>query len=271
MLKILCPTDFSEPAINAMQFAAKYAQATDAELVLFNVQSVFNVTPIEMVRGKAPTMAAINDQLEDQCRQISQTFKISCYPEVELSGRGLVSVIDEKSAGFDLIIMGTSGVSDYYEFFTGSDTYKVIKGTATPVLLVPKECAYGPISKIVYAVDLQKAENFPLQKLMAWATLLKSEIKILQIVKSHYDPKKGAEIKRSHAEIEDFYGEVVPISFEIIWSDEIASSIHSYMVRTESDSLALCTRHHGFIEGLFHKNVTRMISAIAIYPVFVFH
>jgi len=198
MPKILCPTDFSEPAINATGYAAKFAQATSAELILLNVQSIFNLTPNEIVRGKELTKAAINEQLESQCKEISRTFKISCYAEVELTGHKLSSVIDEKSAGFDLIVMGTNGVSDYFEFFTGSDTYKVIKGISTPVLLIPTECAFSPISSIVYSVDLLKGEQF------------------------HYAN----------------------------WSPGL---------------------HHGFIEGLFHKSVTKVISSIARYPTFVFH
>lgn len=42
MKKILCPTDFSETAQNAIAYAAKLAQTTEAMLVLFNVQSIFD-------------------------------------------------------------------------------------------------------------------------------------------------------------------------------------------------------------------------------------
>lgn len=271
MRKILCPTDFSEPAINAMGYAAKFAQATNAELILLNVQSIFNLSPSELVRGKGLTIAAINEQLENQCSEISHTFKISCYPEVKLSGRNLASVIDEKAIGFDMIVMGTNGVSDYFEFFTGSDTYKVIKGASSPVLLIPAACAYSPISRIVFSVDLQKGENFPLRELVNWAKLLKSDILFLQVVQGHYSHEIEVELKRSELEIKDFYKDEISLQFDTIWSSEIASSIHSYMLRTESDALALCTRHHGFIEGLFHKSVTKVLSAIARYPVFVFH
>jgi len=271
MLRILCPTDFSQSAINAMSYAAKFAQTTNAEIILLNVQSIFTLTPNELVRGKELTIAAINEQLESQCKEISRNFKISCYAEVELSGRSLSSVIDEKSIGFDLILMGTNGVSDYIEFFTGSDTYKVIKRASTPVLLIPTECDYSPISSIVYSVDLQKGENFPLRELINWAKLLKNNVCVLQVVQGHYSHEIEAELKRSQTEIKDFYGDEVPLQFDTIWSNEVASSIHSYMLRTESDALALCSRHHGFIEGLFHKSVTKVLSSIARYPVFVFH
>ena len=271
MRKLLCPTDFSQAAINGMAYAAKFAQATQAELILLNVQSTFDLSPAELLRGKALTVAAANDQLEDQCKEISRTFKISCYPEVALSGRTLAAAIDEKSGGFDLIVMGTDGVSGYYEFFTGSDTYKVIKRTSVPVLLVPAECTFTPLSRVVYAVDLQKGEYFPLRELVGWAKYLGSEICVLQVVQGHYSQEVEAGLRRSELEIKDFFGGEIPLRFDTLWSQEVASSIHSYMLRTDSDALALCARHHGVIEGLFHKSVTKVLSAIARYPVMVFH
>jgi nucleotide-binding universal stress UspA family protein len=268
--KILCPVDFSKTANNAIVYAAKFAQATDSEIILLNVQSIFKLTPIELVRGKELTVAAVNDQLENYCKEISRTFKISCYAEVALSGQGLSAIIDEKSIGYDLILMGTNGVSDYYEFFTGSDTYKVTKKVAVPVLMIPTECSYSPISRIVYSVDLQRGDNFPLHELIGWSQLLKCEIDILQVIQGHYNHDIEIELRRSQAEIKDFYGNDVPLRFDTIWSTEVANSIHSYMLRTESDALALCARHHGFIEGLFHKSALKVLSSIARYPVFVF-
>lgn len=66
MKKILCPTDFSEPAHNAIAYAAKLAQATNCELTLLNVQSMFDFTPMEIIRGKEVTVAGMAEQLETQ-------------------------------------------------------------------------------------------------------------------------------------------------------------------------------------------------------------
>ena len=271
MRKILCPTDFSSQAINATLYAAKFAQATNSELIIFHVESIFKLTPMELLRGKGMTVAALNDQLEVQSQEITTSFKISCYADVELSGHSLPSVIDEKADAFDLILMGTHGMSDYFDFFMGSDTYKVIKQTSTPVLLIPVTCEYSPISKIIFATDILKGEYFPLRKLVDWAKLLESKVRILQVVPGHYKHETEVDLKRTQTEISDFYENEIALEFDTIWSQEIGNSIHSYVLRTESDALALCTRSYGIIEGLFHKSVTKLISSIAEYPVFVFH
>jgi hypothetical protein len=226
---------------------------------------------MEILRGKEMTVAALNDQLEVQSREISKSFKISCYADVELSGHSLPSVIDEKADGFDLILMGTHGASDYFDFFLGSDTYKVIKQTSTPVLLIPSSCEYSPITKIIFATDILKGEYIPLRKLVDWAKLLESKVSILQVVEGHYKHEIEIALKRTQTEIKDFYENEIALEFDTIWSQEIANSIHGYVVRTQSDALALCTKSYGVIDGIFHKSVTKFISNIAEYPVFVFH
>jgi len=271
MQRILCPTDFSDAAYNAVSYAAKFAQVTNSELILFHAESIFNLTPVEIIRGKEMTITALNEQLETQCIEISKTFKISCYAEVKLSGQSLSSIIEQKSVGFDLILMGTNGVSDYYDFFTGTNTYQVIKKSGIPVLLIPANCEYSSIDKITFAADLMKGDYIPLRKLVDWANLLKCKICILQVIREHYNHDIEVALKRTQEEISDFYSDEVIMEFDTIWSNEIASSIHSYILRTESDALVLCTGHRSFIKNLFHKSVTKIISSIASYPVFVFH
>src|SRR5690349_2271872 len=109
MKKILCPTDFSETAQSAIAYAAKFAQVTHCDLTLLNVQSVFDFTPVEVLRGKRMTIASIAEHLETESRQISKTFKINCYAEVESSSSRLSSVIHDKAKGYDLIVMGSDG------------------------------------------------------------------------------------------------------------------------------------------------------------------
>ncbi len=271
MKKILCPSDFSDTAQHGVAYAAKFAQATGSELILFHVQSRFDLTPLEILRGKELTMQAVSNQLEEQSREISKEFKISCYADVALSGRPFGQVINEKAQEDDLIIMGTNGADDYYQFFTGSNTYKVIRQSSTPLLLVPNEVDYASISKIVYAFDLLHARNYPLHQLMFWAKALHSEVCAIQVVQEHYTHELEMKLKKGQDEIKSVFDGDVSLQFETLWSDEIASTIHSYMVRTKSDALALCTQHYSFIEKIFHKSVIKYITSIARYPVFVFH
>lgn len=64
MKDILCPTDFSPAAQNAIAYAAKLAQVVEGNVTLFHVQSVFDVTPASVLTGKKVILANAAEQLE---------------------------------------------------------------------------------------------------------------------------------------------------------------------------------------------------------------
>ena len=139
MKKILCPTDFSEAADQAIAYAAKLSKKIGAELTLLNVQSVFSLPPSEVIKGKFLATEPLSDRLEEQSYKVMDTFKIQCHSEVEPSNRGLGKTIAQRAKDFDLIVMGTNGADDYYQFFLGTNSYQVIRTSAVPVLLIPRD------------------------------------------------------------------------------------------------------------------------------------
>lgn len=271
MKKILCPTDFSDTALNAIAFAAKFAQVTESELVLFNVQSVFSLTPLELIRGSSDTVHRVQEQLEAQALEVARTFKISCYSEVQLSGVELSSIISNNSKDFDLIIMGTDGESDLYQFLSGSHTYNVIRKAAIPVLLVPSDCDFNDINQVIYSFDYLKNERLPLVQLQLWLKLLNSKLCVLEVLEESVSRRVNKDLKNLQILIEEMVATDVPLTFDTIHSNDVPDSINRYVLEHNGDMLALCSEHHSFFGRIFHRSVIKSISIMARYPVFVFH
>lgn len=271
MKKILCPTDFSDTANNAIAYAAKFAQVTESELVLFNVQSVFALSPIELLKGESETVQMVKEQLEAQSREVAQTFKISCYSEVQLSGVQLSTIISANAKDFDLIIMGTDGESDIAQFFSGSHTYNVIRKAAVPVLLIPPDCSFTNISNTVYSFDYLREESLPMDQLSMWLTLLNSKLCVLEVLEQSVSVRINKELKSMQELIEEMVPTEIPISFHTLHSGNIPESINEYVLSSNADMLALCSQHHSLLGNIFHTSVIRKISIMARYPVFVFH
>lgn len=271
MKKILCPTDFSDTAQNAIAYAAKLAQATSARLVLFNVQSVFDFAPEEIFMEKGTMFEPVAQSLETQSLEISRTFKISCYAEVQQSAASLEKTIAEKAADYDLIVMGTNGPDDIYQFLTGSNAYKASIKSATPVLLVPDGCAYSEIDVLVYAFDYLRNRKLPLTQLNPWVKALKCELCVLQVIEEAYSEEVEDELKELQFISRMLYEEDIKLTFDTIRSYEIAESINSYVLRTKPDMLALCGIRRNLLERLFHNSLIRNISSTSSFPVFIFH
>ena len=215
---------------------------------------------------------AVTERLDQLQKEVQQFFKISCTAEVVLSGSLLSDAIAQYATGFSLVVMGTEGVKDIMEFFTGSKTYNAIHKSKIPFILVPSDCIYSEIKNIVYAFNYLEQRDLPLKQLLPWIKSLQCSLTVLQVNENAVSQDVNEEMKELQYIIsEKWKGEMIDIHFDTIESSEIAPSLNSYVLRNESDILALCTVHRNFIQQVFHKSVIKVISGISSYPVLVFH
>jgi len=269
MIKILCPTDFSDPADNAIAYAAALSKKIGAELTLLNVQSIMSLPVIEIIKGKFLATEPIVEKLETQCYQVMDMFKITCLAEVQPENGLLVDIIAKRSKDFDLLIMGTNGADDYNNFFFGSRSYQVAIESLIPVLLIPSTCRYKEITTMVYAYDYEREQQLPMAQLSKWAELIEAKITVL-MVKSHY----SREVEVSSQAIEERVvnsNDLPDVKFDTVYEDDAFSGVHDYFVKNGYDALSVCSTQHSFITNIFHKSLIKELSSGANYPLFIFH
>ncbi len=269
MKKILCPTDFSETAAQAIEYAAKLCKTIDAELTLLNVQSVLSLPPVEVIKGKFLATEPIRERLEDLSYQVMEAFKITCLTEVQPSNQSLSDIISSRARDFDMIVMGTNGADDYSQFFFGSNSYQVARASSVPVVLIPSGCGKLDINNMVFAFDYEGQQKPPIEQVTEWTTLLNIKVTILQ-VKDHYSREvevNSKEIEENHKVYTDHMG----VDFDTVYSDEVVDCINHYVLQKKADALALCTIDHGLIKSLFHKSIIKALSSTVNYPLFIFH
>jgi len=271
MKKILCPTDFSDAAHGAIAYAAKLALVTGSELTLLHVQSLFDLNSLELVPGNRMMADNEKEQLDEQSREVSKVFKISCRAEIQSSFSRLSNVIASRGNDFDLIVMGSDGPDDLYQFFGGSNTYNAITKTQLPVLVIPVGYVYSEIKRMVYAFDYLRERSLPFGRMIPWIKALGCQLTVLQVMEEAYSKEAEDDLKELQVVIRNLYGGDLNFPYDTIRSSDVAQSINSYILRKQPDVLALCSVHRNFLERIFHKSVIRNISAICSYPVFVFH
>lgn len=271
MKKILCPTDFSDTARNAIVYAAKLTHKLNADLTLFNVQSLGDLTLEEVARGEDLNVAIAAEQLESLCLEVSTVFKISCHAAMATSLMSKDSRIGNIAGDYDLIVMGTDGPDDMFQFLLGSNTYQVIKKTSTAVLLIPSDCGYSDISSTAYAFDYKHHPTLPLQQLLPMLITFGSTLAVVAVTDGAHSEDATLEVETFSKRVAQLHKEGIQAEFHIRRSDDAAKSIDQFVTENKMDLLALCSLHHNFIHRLFHKSVIRSVSAMAHYPVLVFH
>lgn len=153
--RILCPTDFSDPSLQALKVAVELAQNFSATLLLVNI-----VPPIPV-----PTRPIAGSTLAEP--GLSPAFDVTSYL-MELTGsakEGLKKLADEhipqgipaeisvssgqpdleiikiaKQENADLIVIATHGQRGWRRFLFGSVAEKVVRLAERPVLVI-----HGPL------------------------------------------------------------------------------------------------------------------------------
>ena len=140
--RILCPTDFSELSVGAVNYAVLLAEAFGAELHVLHVvdqayQYWMAVGPETLPVGPTPKelMTIAKKQMDEFADQYVPE-KVQASREV-LSGRPFLEIIRvAKERKSDLIVIGTHGRGALKQVLLGSVAEKVVRKAPCPVLSV---------------------------------------------------------------------------------------------------------------------------------------
>lgn len=139
-------------ATNAFVHALEFAKVVKAELILLhtfeipvydsqffpeNYASIYTsieLAKFEMFKDEIPKLRTIAAE-----RKLDDIVIKHRLMDGDLI-YNLKNAVEEDQ--IDFVIMGTSGVSDWTKFFTGSNTSSVISGVEVPVLCVPVDAKF---------------------------------------------------------------------------------------------------------------------------------
>jgi nucleotide-binding universal stress UspA family protein len=143
--RILCPVDFSESSIRALQYAMSMAQAADGEVIVLHVveHEPENAADMAIVAGNAGMTVGdfLKGREEALCRRLEEIPAArpkskSCHSEVLMTHgkpwREVLRVAAERQT--DLIVIGVQGRGSADLLFFGSTTQHVVRGATCPVL-----------------------------------------------------------------------------------------------------------------------------------------
>jgi nucleotide-binding universal stress UspA family protein len=140
--RILCPLDFSDASLKALDYALSLAKEADAELLLLHaIESL-----PESANWKMSSTPAVveylrlyeHDALERLRAVIPDEARGWCSPHVLLvSGRAHAEILRvARERDVQLIVMGVHGRNTVERLFFGSTTNHVVRAAACPVLSV---------------------------------------------------------------------------------------------------------------------------------------
>ncbi|MBS4016523.1 MAG: universal stress protein [Candidatus Latescibacteria bacterium] len=148
--KILCPTDFSTPSIEALKIANDMALSYSAKLYIVNI-----VTPVPLLSAPPAfttsgipgsiDLVAYRKSLEESAKtelekllKKSVSKKIKAVPIIAYgdAAEQILNIADKEK--IDLVVIATHGRTGWKHFVFGSVAEKVIRLAKQPVLTIRK-------------------------------------------------------------------------------------------------------------------------------------
>jgi len=265
-MKVLFPTDFSENAELAAQFAIDIVKRTNGSIVAFHAYDV-PYSERSMTTSLLHEMKDIaNQHMQEFETKVLATSGVDYQTHVILGNPIRLSKELSEKHNTNIVVLGTKGASGIEELLIGSNAASVIQNIDWPVLVIPPNSKVKEIKNIVLAtdMDLRKKER-PLLRLKEFANIYGAKINIL-----HFQNDQGA--KEGSREFLETHLSDVPHSYSVLaQKDDLDKDILEYCERKNADMVTAITKRYGFFEGLFKSSLTSKLAYHTKIPMLALH
>lgn len=257
---LLIPTDFSNNALVATNYALKLAALLNAKVHILHCYTAFssafqndNINKKDADQAKVVAENGMQEFL-DKLSTENHTYQAT-ISEGELV-KSINKFILEKRV--DLVIMGTHGTSENRRELMGSNTYMVAKDIEVPLLIVPEHSNEFSMEQILFFTDFQNNDCKVLECISALFGNTNPPCKLIHIAEEKVDDQKKKlenwmESLSTKTGYKGLTGAVV--------SQKEGLSVVNDAIEQYNASLCLLTlvEGRGFFEKLFHKSLARKI------------
>lgn len=259
-MKILIPTDFSDNAKVALDYAiANFPKAS------------FTLLHITYLQQAGATMVVdVNLELKEQGEKRMNAYVEElnkAFPDKNIKGKvemGYFSetIIEELEVDdYDLLVLGTKGASGVKEVLIGSNTADAIKHVECKMIVVPHQTKIQPPKHILLSSDFTSES-------------LKLEYKIIDGLRELFNAEIDLlHVFKSFERLEDIsYSDLMEkkeVDIHVLENDNVEETILEFAHENNFDMIALVPKNRGFIRNIFHHSVTKKISMHTDVPLFI--
>lgn len=276
MKKLILPTDFSENATNAINYAQELFANTTCTFYLLNTYTPMIYSYDYQLNsgayiGEVLDMVKENSlqKLEELKQKLQIKYKNPKHQfELISSFNLLTDELDYTITEYDidLIIMGTKGASGLNEILFGSNTIHVIKKVKCPVLAIPDGFFFEKPKDILFPTDYKiDYSNKHLNILKSIAKEHQSAVHTLHV--SSGRDLNDEEIKNKNT-LEKLLLDLNN-TFYTVKDQEIPQAINEFQKSTYVHLLMMIRNKHTFLENLFLKKIINQIGFHLTIPFLV--
>lgn len=272
---IIVTTDFSVTSRKAYNYAKSFAAVVNAALTIVHVKenslmvSDVMVSPFSIEDNEALTkdieVLMAEEDLATMSVRNKQPTKIKIFSGDAVSVLTKLSVHDET----DLIIMGTTGLSDILTKLFGSTSISVSNKAHCPVILVPRDATWQPIKRIMFASNFDSITTDFVNEMNDFAINVGANIDFLNV--KNFDPLFEKEQKEIDWDKIVINNKHVSFQQHTIYGEDTVEELKKYSEDKGINLMAFVSKHRNFWQNLMHKSSTENTALSTIIPIMVIH
>ncbi|MCS6980769.1 MAG: universal stress protein [Flavobacteriales bacterium] len=263
------PIDFSQLSLNGLEFASRLAKTLEGELLLIHV---VEGEPFWKLGIGSDAIKELRSIMEKRLEGLAEREQKENGISVRWAlGQGKVyteisRIAHEHKARF--IVMGTNGEDTFVQRLMGSNTARVIRESALPVVSVSDPLPATTCKRVVLPLDLTKESRQKVKLAADWALKFQSEIKVVSVMEMHDEFVKHT-LQRQMDQVCHFLQEKnIPFTSEFVEKEgTIARTILEYCYTHGADILIIMTQQQEDIIDFFIGSSAEEIINYSRIPV----
>lgn len=279
MKNILLPTDFSENALNAINYALHMFEESACNFYLLHVvkSSGFGISDspymISATQVSDVYTQTAKARLKDLSNHISTTLstnkKHKFYTIIDHNF--LVDSIRQQVAekNIHMIVMGTKGATGLKKLIVGSNTGDVITKVHCNALVVPENATYTTLKEVAFPTDFSMLYNIDiLQPVVNVVEKHAAAIRILNISKK--DTVLNTDQIKNKELLEDYFSHI-DHSFHFLTNNKVENAVQCFVESRNIDMITMVAKNLNYFQHiLFHSKIEK-ISYHTDVPFLVLH
>ncbi len=262
MKTILVPTDFSEAARNASEYAVAYAKEFGYKLLLCHVYHipVISVPEEPLLVMDNPKVLKRNqmESLNEEAAFLTKNVDVPIECKVS-EGFAVDEILEmEKEVKPELIIMGMDTEGAFSELIIGSIATDVIRKTNTPILLIPEKAKFKRVEKITLAYDYKLKQDVEILEPLKMV-VKESNAKLCILNVGKMDLEKDAEKAIASIKLEKYLADI-EYSTHFAENDDFSAGVNNFVESSNTDIIAMIPHKHTFLARLFKESHTKKIA-----------
>lgn len=266
MEAILVPTDFSETAGYALEFAAEYARELELELHVIHVvdPGIFYDLFMEDAELRIEGETKMADLLKSEF-----LAGLAVKPVVTVGDVGMRIVKYADIINADLIILGSQGTGNLGQFMVGSTAQKVVRNTEKDVLTIKHRVNSIKLKNVVFASHFGAGTELAFDHLFEYVKHFYPTIHLLMTnTRGENSKNYSSAMERVNA-----FNELITAKYNVRTEKVVVNAkkkefgIMEYSMQKSIDMIAIRTHAAGGIWRLFKESVSQDLVNHSYRPV----